>query len=56
MFRIVEVLVEKNAECVHWKGHNNRTPLHCACRTSPSGDHVQIVKYLINKGANVNAQ
>ena len=57
MYRIVEALVEKNPECVHWKGSltDDKTPLHYACGHSDSGN-IKIVKYLINKGANVNAK
>ena len=55
MYRIVEALVEKNAECVHWKGYDDKTPLHEASRSSGSG-HIQTIKYLMNKGANINAQ
>ena len=57
MYRIVEALVEKNPECVHWKGSltDDKTPLHYACGHSDSSN-IKIVKYLINKGANINAK
>lgn len=49
--------MEKNADCVHWKNEHGETPLHCACQCNTiTDDTVQTVKYLISKGANVNAQ
>lgn len=55
MHRVVEALVEKNAKCAHWKGACDETPLHMACQGSDDG-HIQTVKYLISKEADVNAQ
>ena len=52
--RIIKVLVEKNPECVHWKGEFNQTPLHKVCR-SDSGN-LQAAKCLIDNGANVNVR
>ena len=57
MYRIVEALVEKNPKCVHWKDSltDDKTPLHYACGHSDSSN-IKIVKYLINKGADINAK
>ena len=53
MYRVVELLVQKNAECVHWEGGSKETPLHKVCTYSCD---IKIAKLLIDKGANVNAQ
>ena len=45
--------MEKDPKCVDWKGIDEKTPLHYACGHS---DSVKIIKYFINKGANVNAK
>lgn len=52
MCSIVELLVEKNAECVHWLSDNYETPLHRVCAHS---HNIRIAKLLIDKGANINA-
>jgi ankyrin repeat protein len=49
-------MFEKN-ECgfgdpVKWKGYLNATPLHAACKNS----HLEIVKILIEKGADIKAK
>lgn len=48
----VKLLVEKNNELIKIKDQNGTTPLHFAC----SGKHLEVQKYLIEKGADVNAQ
>ena len=52
MCSIVELLVERNAECVHWLSDNYETPLHRVCAHS---HNIRIAKLLIDKGANINA-
>jgi len=44
-------LLEKNSGLLELKGINGRTPIFLAV----TGDHVEIVELLINKGANLNA-
>lgn len=48
----VKTLVENNPEIIHAKDKDGRTPLHWACR----GVYPEIVKYLAEKGADVNAR
>jgi ankyrin repeat protein len=48
--RVVEALVEKNADCVRWRNDENQTPLHSVCFDVVS-HNVQIAKFLIEKGA-----
>ena len=47
----MELLVEKNAECVHWVSDSYETPLHRVCAHS---HNIQIAKLLIDKGVNIN--
>ena len=53
---ILKVMFEKQTELVrkvlHMKDTNHMTPLHKACMF----DHVDIVDYLIQNGANINAE
>jgi ankyrin repeat protein len=37
---------------VEWEGYLNATPLHAACKNS----HLEIVKILIEKGADIKAK
>jgi ankyrin repeat protein len=48
----VKALVEKDNTAVHSRDGDGRTPLHWACR----GRNLDIVAYLIEKGADVNAR
>ena len=50
-FEDVKTLLEKNPGLLELKGINGRTPIFLAV----TGDHVEIVELLINKGANLNA-
>ncbi len=47
----VKELVEKDPQQVQLKDATGRTPLHWACR----GVHFDVLKYLVEKGANINA-
>ena len=54
-YRIVLLLceaeIETNNIChINNGDHNGNTPLHCAC----SNGHIQIVKYLIQNGSNLD--
>lgn len=48
----VKALIEKDPKLVDAKDQDGRTPLHWACR----GVHLDMVKYLVEKGADVNAE
>lgn len=48
----VKILVENNHEIINARDSYGRTPLHWACR----GVYYDIMKYLVEKGADVNAQ
>jgi len=48
----VRALVEADSQLVHAKDTDGRTGLHWACR----GVHFEMLKYLVEKGAEVNAQ
>lgn len=48
----LKALVEKDPELVSAKDKDGRTPLHWACR----GVHLEAVKFLVDKGADVNAE
>ncbi len=48
----VKSLIEKDPELIDAKDKDGRTPLHWACR----GVHLEAVKFLVEKGANVNAE
>jgi ankyrin repeat protein len=48
----VKALIEKDPELVDARDKEGRTPLHWACR----GVHLDVVKYLVGKGADVNAE
>ena len=47
----VKAWIEKDPELVKAKDEDGRTPLHWACR----GVHLDIVEYLVEEGADVNA-
>jgi ankyrin repeat protein len=48
----VKALVEANSQLVNAKDTDGRTPLHWACR----GVHYELLKFFVEKGADVNAQ
>jgi len=48
----VKTLIENNQDVIDAKDKDGRTPLHWACR----GVYYDILKYLVEKGADVNAQ
>jgi ankyrin repeat protein len=48
----VKALIEQDSEMIDAKDQDGRTPLHWACR----GVHLDLVKFLVEKGANVNAE
>ncbi len=48
----VKTLIEKDPELIDARDKDGRTPLHWACR----GVHLDMVKYLMEKGADVNAE
>ncbi len=52
LFSVIEVLVQAKPESVNWKGCGEQTPLHYLC--SEAGN-IEMVKFLIDKEANVNA-
>jgi ankyrin repeat protein len=47
----VKACVENNPDSVNAKDEDGRTPLHWSCR----GDYLDLVAYLLDKGADVNA-
>ena len=49
---IVKYLIEKQKVDIDINGYNDKTPLHYACEN----DYLQIIEYLISKGANVNVK
>jgi ankyrin repeat protein len=48
----VRALIEKDPELVNTKDQDGRTPLHWACR----GNKLEVVKFLVEKGADVDAE
>ena len=48
----VKALIDKNPELVNAKDKDGRTPLHWACR----GVHLDVVEFLVDKGADVKAE
>ncbi|MCX6558445.1 MAG: ankyrin repeat domain-containing protein, partial [Candidatus Aminicenantes bacterium] len=48
----VKRLLEQNPKLLQEMDENGRTPLHWACR----GVHFDLVKYLVERGADVNAR
>jgi ankyrin repeat protein len=48
----VKELIDSNPQLVNSQDSLGRTPLHWACR----GVHFEVVKYLVDNGANVNAR
>jgi ankyrin repeat protein len=48
----IKALIEKDPELVDARDQDGRTALHWACR----GVHLDVVKYLVEKGANVDAE
>ena len=50
--KAVQILIEQNPELVNAKDEDGRTPLHWACR----GVHLDVVKFLVENGADVNAE
>ena len=48
---IVQYLIEKQKIDINIKGDEEITPLHCACKKG----HLQVVEYLISKGADIEA-
>ncbi len=48
----VKAIIEREPGLIGAKDETGRTPLHWACR----GVHVDVVKYLVERGADVNAQ
>lgn len=48
----VKGLIEQNPKLVNVKDKDGRTPLHWACR----GVHLEIVRFLVEKGADVNSE
>ena len=48
----IKSLIEANSQLVHAKDADGRTPLHRACE----GVHFEVVKFLVEKGADVNAR
>ena len=51
-YSVVVLLVEENAECIHWISDSFETALHKVCAHS---HNIKIAELLIDKGANVNA-
>ena len=49
---IVQYLIEQQNVDIDIKGYEERTPLHCACYFN----YLDIVKYLVAKGANIKAK
>jgi ankyrin repeat protein len=47
-----KALIEKDPELVNARDKDGRTPLHWACR----GVHLDVVKFLVENGADVNAE
>ena len=52
---VVETFVEAKPDCVYWKGFDGQTTLHSACYRYTI-DTIKTVKFLIDKGANVNTK
>ena len=48
----VKSLIDKDPELVNARDNDGRTPLHWACR----GVHLEVVKFLVEKSADVNAE
>lgn len=48
----VKALIEKNPDLIDARDAEGRTPLHWACR----GVHLEVIEYLVEKGADVNAR
>jgi len=48
----VKALIDKDPELANAKDKDGRTPLHWACR----GVHLEVVKFLVETGADVNAE
>lgn len=48
----VKIQIEQNPELVNARDKDGRTPLHCACR----GVHLEVVRFLVDKGADVNVE
>ena len=48
----VKMLLKKNPRSINMKDESGMTPLHWAAR----GEHFEIIKYLINNGADVNVK
>ncbi|MBM3790141.1 MAG: hypothetical protein FJW35_07285 [Acidobacteria bacterium] len=48
----VKALVQADSQLVHAKDADGRTPLHRACE----GVHFEVLRFLVEKGADVNAQ
>ena len=48
----VKELIEKDSQLINTKDANGRTLIHWACR----GVHFEVIKYLVENGANVNAK
>jgi ankyrin repeat protein len=47
----VRAIIDNNSEAVHSTDKEGRTPLHLASR----GAHLEVIRYLVDKGADVNA-
>ena len=51
--RVVEVFIEQNPHCVHWRNNSLETPLHMACKCS---GNLRTRQCLIDAKADVNAK